>query len=108
MGSHPSTQPKQTTPANSDLYSQQFLELLVEASLGIKIEDIPNQKRENVMADLLEVFENHIDAYIEKHYSRSDMIKIKTARKNGIDIFSKFPGLQEEYLQAEKAYFESI
>jgi len=81
---------------------------LIQKSLGIPLSQIPEDKLDSVIEDLTNVFYEFIFEYIEIEYSRADSIKLKTAHKNNLDIFSKFPDLQNKYQQATKAYFDML
>lgn len=86
----------------------EFVEALVLAITGFKLEEIPEEKREEIVSDCIELFTKFILEYVEVNYSKKDALRLKAGYETGEDVFTRFPDLKEKYETAYKAFIEML
>jgi len=96
----------QTTQKN--IQFDTFEELLMLAFFGNKGELLPEEIRKAKEEELLNLFHEFVFAYIEANYGRSQAIKLKAAKQNKVDIFSKSPALEKQFEEAYCEFFKTI
>lgn len=86
-----------------------FLRDLVQATLGVAVEDIPAEDREQTLKQVLDLFNEYIYDYIEENYSKNDLIKFKTIQSGqNIQLLDREPQLMSIYDKAFQSYQEFI
>ncbi|NJS42158.1 hypothetical protein HC766_08120, partial [Candidatus Gracilibacteria bacterium] len=81
--------------------SQEFLSDLVNAMTGYKIEEIQENKREEIVAKCVNIFKSFMYDYIENKYDKKDVVRLKSVQIfEDPSIFDKFPDLENKFMDA--------
>ena len=91
-----------------DIQFDTFEELLMLAFFGNKGEKLSKEIKESKQEELLNLFHEFVFTYIEANYGRGQAIKLKAAKQNKVDVFSKFPNLEKQFEEAYCEFFKTI
>lgn len=87
---------------------KEFVEALVLAITGFHIEDIPEDKREEIVKDCVEFFTGYIINYVGEKYDKKDSIRLKVGYETGENVFEKYPDLEAKYDEAYQSFVKML
>ncbi len=86
-----------------------FVNALVMAILGLRIEELPSDKAQEVAQECLNIFSNYIIKYVATKYGEKDAIRLKASQQFYDDkIFAKFEDLGSKFDDAYISFIELL
>jgi hypothetical protein len=86
-----------------------FVNNLVLAMLGVSINDIIEEKRDEMIKKCLEMFNDFIVGYFQDQFQPIDVTRLKAAQAYpDSDMFNKFPDLPGKFEQAYQAFLKQV
>ena len=86
----------------------EFVEALVLAVTGFYVNEIPEEKRGEIISDCIELFTKFILEYTEEKYGKTHALRLKIGYETGEDMFGKFPDLKGKYEEAYQAFIKML
>jgi 16S rRNA C967 or C1407 C5-methylase (RsmB/RsmF family) len=88
--------------------AEEFISLLVEAVLGVKLSDIAPEKQAEVKKKCADLFSDYIINYIKEKYGAKDAARLMAARESGEDVFSRFEDLGGKFEEGYQAFLDDL
>jgi hypothetical protein len=85
----------------------EFTQNLVLSILGMSINDIKEEKREETILQCQTIFKNFMEKYFAENFAEVDVTRLK-AIPSQPDIFGKFPDLATKFEQAYQAFINQL
>lgn len=86
----------------------EFIEALVLAVTGFYVKEIPEEKRDEIISDCIDLFTKFILEYVEVTFGKKDALRLKAGYETGEDVFSRFSDLKEKYENAYNAFVKML
>lgn len=97
----------QTIPT-SDL-TWQFLDSLVTAILGRSIAEIPEEYRQEMVLECVELFNDYILKYVSMKFSKKDALRLQASQKFASpEVFAKFTDLADKFNEAYDSFLKIL
>lgn len=102
------SQTKTNTFSQEDIEMFQMLNGLVLSLTGLSIDQIPEDKRDEIVNTCIEYFTKWIELYMTKNFDKKDAIRIHAISSSGKsdEIFEKFSDLGDKFDTAWEAFFQ--
>jgi hypothetical protein len=86
-----------------------FVDALIKAITGLSLEDIPNDKKNYMIEQCLDIYQNYIVGYFKENFEDKDIIRIEQILKEGkTTIFDKFPDMQTKFDEAYQSFINYL
>lgn len=95
--------------SDEDKATFSFLNTLVSAMLGYTILDIPENDREDIIKQCVNIFSDYIFNFVEIKYGKTESLRIKAAQKyQDANMFSKFKELGGIFEEAFESFIQNL
>ena len=94
--------------ATPDPKTLEFLDLLIKAMTGVAIQDIPEEKRKEVVEKCIKIFSDYIINYVEIKFGKKDAVRLRAAQNTNEDMFAKFEDLGEKFDEAYHSFLDNL
>lgn len=94
---------------NTNIEFSNFINILVQAVIGYNIEEIPADKRLEIVQECIELFNQYIIGFVSQKYGVKEGIRLKASQQFADqNIFAKFTDLGDKFDEAYDSFIEVL
>ena len=95
--------------SQSEIQDLTFVDALLKSITGLSLEDIPNDKKSDMINQSIDIYTNYIIGYFKENFEAKDILRITQVLKEGTtSIFDKFPDLQTKFDEAYQSFINYL
>jgi hypothetical protein len=95
-----------TTTSDSSQYDE-FTKNLVTAMLGVSIDFIKPEKRDEMVDKCKTIFKDFMFGYFKENFTEMDLIRLKASQSQA-NVFDKFPDMITKFEQAYQEFLNQL